>query len=97
MLGAGAARGLTHIGVLEVLEEHGVRIDYIAGCSMGAVIGCMFASGTPAKEIHSFVSDTLSKGSWKLFDITLPHIGLIKSNSIDTLSQSLQATATWRK
>ena len=88
-LGAGAARGLTHIGVLEVLEEHGVHIDFVAGCSMGAVIGCMFASGTPAREIHSVVSDSLGKGAWKLFDITLPRIGLIKGNNIDTLITKL--------
>ncbi len=88
-LGAGAARGLTHIGVLEVLEEHGVQIDFIAGCSMGAVIGCMFANGTSAKEIHSFVSDTFSNGYGKLIDVTLPKVGLIKGNNIDTIITTL--------
>ena len=88
-LGAGAARGLSHIGVLEVLEEHNVPIDFIAGCSMGAVIGCMFASGTSAKEIHSFVLDTFSNGYGKLIDITLPRMGLIKGNNIDTIITTL--------
>ncbi len=88
-LGAGAARGLTHIGVLEVLEEHGVPIDFIAGCSMGAVIGCMFASGISSEEIHTIVSDTFSNGYGKLIDVTLPRIGLIKGNNIDTIITAL--------
>ena len=37
-LGGGAARGLAHIGVLQVFKEHGLPVDCVAGCSMGAVI-----------------------------------------------------------
>ena len=44
-LGAGAARGYAHIGVLEVLEEAGIPIDYVSGSSMGAVIGREYACG----------------------------------------------------
>ena len=68
-LGAGAARGLAHIGVLEVLKEHDVPIDLIAGCSMGAVIACMYATGTSPREIHSFISKTFSNGYGKLIDV----------------------------
>lgn len=42
-LGGGAARGLVHIGVLEALEKHGLPIDMIAGTSMGAIIGAIYA------------------------------------------------------
>jgi NTE family protein len=42
-LGGGAARGLSHIGVLEAFEQHGIPIDCIAGTSMGAIIGAMYA------------------------------------------------------
>ena len=38
-LGGGGARGLAHIGVIEVLLELGYKIDYISGCSMGALVG----------------------------------------------------------
>ena len=38
-LGSGAARGFAHLGVLQALEEKGIRIDYISGCSIGALIG----------------------------------------------------------
>ena len=45
VLSGGAARGLTHIGVLKALEEQGVVIDAIAGTSMGAVVGGLYAAG----------------------------------------------------
>ncbi|GMM67018.1 hypothetical protein MTsDn1_03120 [Alteromonas sp. MTD1] len=44
-LGAGAARGWTHIGIIEALEKLGVRIDVVAGCSIGAYVGAAYASG----------------------------------------------------
>jgi NTE family protein len=51
-LGGGAARGLAHIGVLEVLEEAEVPIHRIVGCSAGSVVGALFAAGVSAKQIH---------------------------------------------
>ena len=45
-LGAGAARGLAHIGVLQVLLEHGIEVDMVAGSSMGGIVGGLFATGT---------------------------------------------------
>jgi len=45
VLGSGGARGLAHIGAIEALEEHGYTITSIAGCSMGAIIAGMYASG----------------------------------------------------
>src|SRR5215469_5550983 len=47
----GFARGLAHIGVLKVLEENNIPIDYIAGTSVGAVIGAAYASGVSGKEL----------------------------------------------
>ena len=49
VLSGGAARGLAHIGVLKALEEQGIHIDAIAGTSMGAVIGGLYASGQRKK------------------------------------------------
>lgn len=51
-LGGGFARGLAHIGVLKVLEEEGIPIDYVAGTSVGAVIGAAYCSGVSAKEME---------------------------------------------
>lgn len=53
VLSGGGAVGLTHIGVLQALEESGVPVDYITGSSMGALIGAMYASGMSPWEIDS--------------------------------------------
>jgi NTE family protein len=50
-LGGGFARGLAHIGVLKVFEEEGIPVDFIAGTSVGSVIGASYASGVSAKEL----------------------------------------------
>lgn len=52
VLSGGAARGLAHIGVLKALEEQGVQVDAIAGTSMGAVIGSLYASGYSIAELE---------------------------------------------
>src|SRR6185312_16117497 len=51
-LGGGFARGLAHIGILKVLEEEQIPIDFIAGTSVGSVIGAGYASGISAKELE---------------------------------------------
>ncbi len=53
VLSGGGAKGFAHIGVLRVLEEAGVKVDYIAGTSMGAVVGGLYATGYNAKQIDS--------------------------------------------
>jgi NTE family protein len=53
VLSGGGAKGLAHIGVLKVIEESGVRIDYIGGTSMGAIVGGLYASGYTAKDLDS--------------------------------------------
>jgi predicted acylesterase/phospholipase RssA len=55
VLSGGGARGLAHIGVLEVLDSLGVRPDLIVGTSMGAVVGALYASGYRATEIDSLI------------------------------------------
>jgi NTE family protein len=53
VLSGGGAKGFAHIGVLKVIEAAGVKIDYIGGTSMGAVIGGLYASGYSATQIDS--------------------------------------------
>ena len=60
VLGGGGAKGAAHIGVLKVLEELQVPIDCVAGTSMGAVVGSMYASGMSADEIER----TLTSLDW---------------------------------
>ena len=54
-LGGGSARGLAHVGILQWLEEHRIPVDCIAGTSMGAIIGGLYATGMSAGEIASML------------------------------------------
>jgi NTE family protein len=58
VLGAGGARGLSHIPVLEALDELGVRPARIVGCSMGAIIGAAYAAGLSGAELREHVAQT---------------------------------------
>ena len=52
VLGSGGARGYAHIGVLEVLEQQGIRPDFIVGTSAGSIVGSIYASGKSAAELR---------------------------------------------
>ena len=54
VLSGGGAKGLAHIGVLKVIDELNIPVDYVAGTSMGSVIGGMYAMGYSAEEIEQF-------------------------------------------
>ncbi|MQP23866.1 patatin [Flavobacterium sp. LMO8] len=56
VLSGGGAKGLAHIGVLKVIDSLGIKIDYIAGTSMGAVVGGLYASGYNAEQLDSIFS-----------------------------------------
>jgi NTE family protein len=58
VLTGGGAKGFAHVGVLKVLEKAGVKIDYIGGTSMGAVVGGLYATGYNATQIDSIFHDT---------------------------------------
>lgn len=53
VLSGGGARGLTHIGVLKVLERERIPVDFIAGTSMGAIVGGLYASGMSAEQLEA--------------------------------------------
>ncbi len=53
VLSGGGAKGFAHIGVLKVIDSLGVRVDYVAGTSMGAIIGSLYASGYSGKQLDS--------------------------------------------
>lgn len=56
VLSGGGAKGVTHIGVLKALEENGIPIDYIAGTSMGAIIGGLYASGYSPDSMMNIIN-----------------------------------------
>jgi len=53
VLSGGGAKGMAHIGALQVIEDAGIRIDYIGGTSMGAIVGALYASGYSANQLDS--------------------------------------------
>lgn len=57
-LGSGGARGLAHIGVIKVLEENNIPINFIAGSSIGSLIGGLYAAGLTIKEIEKIALET---------------------------------------
>lgn len=79
-LGGGSVRGLAHIGVLKELEKAGIKPDYIAGTSIGAAIGTIYAAG-----ISPYVLEDLIYGTqWKeLLDFTIPKKGLLEGRRIE--------------
>jgi len=89
-LGGGAARGLFHIGVLSVLEEYGITPDIIAGTSMGAIIGAMYASGLKTSDLKQIAYSIDWRQATRLADIVaLPKSGLIQGKRIVTLLKSI--------
>ena len=56
VLSGGGAKGMTHIGIIRALEEHGIPIDYITGTSMGAIVGSMYAMGYTPDEMEELIS-----------------------------------------
>ncbi|UAB81812.1 patatin-like phospholipase family protein [Marixanthomonas sp. SCSIO 43207] len=57
VLSGGGAKGLAHIGALKVIEESGIRVDYIGGTSMGAIVGALYASGYSANQLDSIFNE----------------------------------------
>lgn len=61
VLGGGAARGLAHIGVIKALEENNISFDYIAGTSVGSLIGAFYAAGFSAEKMENIAKTVKTK------------------------------------
>lgn len=86
-LGGGAARGFAHIGVIKMLESHGIVPDYVVGTSAGAVVGSLYAAGYDAFAMQK-IAQQLDE---KIFaDWTLGGRGLLKGEALqDFINQHL--------
>src|SRR5690554_758615 len=80
-LGSGGARGYAHIGAIEVLQERGYNIIAISGCSMGALIGGMYAAGR-MKEYKDWVTGLGQFDVLKLLDVTFTSVGAIRGEKV---------------
>lgn len=74
-LSAGGASGLAHIGVLQVLEENDIEVHAIAGSSMGAYIGALWAAGNSGMELEKLAAEIQDRRTlWKLADPLFPPV-----------------------
>lgn len=85
-LGAGGARGLAHIGVLKVLQEEKIPIDFLAGSSMGSFIAVCYANGLDLSLMEG-LSVHLRRKSW--LDFRLPGLGFISGEKVRGLLELL--------
>lgn len=81
VLGSGGARGLAHIGVIEELEKNGYTIAAISGCSIGAVIGGVYATGK-LPDFKKWICNLDKYGVFNLMDFTLSKRGIIKGDKV---------------
>ena len=78
-LGGGAARGFAHIGVIQVLEEQGIKVDLVAGTSAGSLVAALYASGKNGRELAA-LAETMDEGS--ITDWAFPTRGLIRGEAL---------------
>ena len=88
-LGSGAARGLSYIGALEVLEENGIRPDYLAGTSIGALIGALYASGVPVQRMEQVACSLNWLRLARLLDPIIPTSGLLDGKKVASFIDEL--------
>ncbi|MDE2614176.1 MAG: patatin-like phospholipase family protein [Burkholderiales bacterium] len=78
-LGGGAARGFAHIGVIQVLEEAGIRPDLVVGTSAGSLVAALYASGKGGQELAA-IALTMDEGA--LTDWSFPGRGVIRGEAL---------------
>jgi len=81
-LGSGGAKGLAHIGVLKVLKRNNIPIDYIAGSSVGAMLGAFYAANEDIEELEKVILSFNRKKSLSLLDFTMQG-GFLKGNKTE--------------
>ncbi len=82
-LGSGASIGFAHIGILKVIEREKIPIDMLAGTSMGALVGALWAAGKDIATIEKIIYEFRRKiKTIGLMDLTFPKIGLLKGGRV---------------
>src|SRR5690554_247726 len=87
-LGSGGARGYAHIGAIEVLAERGYTITAISGCSMGALVGGMYAAGK-MQDYKDWVTGLGQFDVLKLLDLTFNSIGAIRGDKVFSIVREI--------
>jgi NTE family protein len=84
VLGSGSARGWAHIGVIEALEEEKIPIDCIAGASIGAFVGAIYATGN-LESLKEFALQLTWKMVLSYFDVVFPRSGFLDGKKVHDL------------
>ena len=85
-LGAGSAKGLAHLGVLKLFKEEEIKIDYLAGTSIGSIIGGFYAAGADIDKLEKLAAYL----DWDQFtDITVSRMGLIAGKRLQEFFELL--------
>lgn len=87
VLGGGGARGLAHIGVMDVLTREGIYVDRIAGTSMGALLGALFAGGLDPDSVDALCYELLVRND-PMSDYIIPRKSLLRGRRLDHTIQS---------
>lgn len=85
-LGGGSAHGVAHLGILQVFIENKIPIDFICGCSAGAVAGAMYATGS---DMYLAGKLCASVDMSAFIDVTIPHYGFVKGQKAEELLNML--------
>ena len=80
VLGAGAAKGFAHVGVLKVLEANHVPVHMVVGTSVGSLVGSLYAYGYPAYDLQK-IAMGLEKE--EIVDLTVPDNGFVKGEKLE--------------
>ncbi len=88
-LSGGAARGLAHIGVLAILEKEGIHIDMIAGTSMGALVGAVYAQRRKAAALKEQAIYWGARRLSLFSELTLSRAGLIRGRKIEKMLKEI--------
>jgi NTE family protein len=97
VLSGGGAKGLAHIGVLKALEKNHIPIDYIAGTSIGALVGGMYASGMTPDQIEAYVgSDEFQDAANGIIDENYVYYFKKKDENASLLTVKFSHDSVWQ-
>lgn len=95
-LGTGAARGMAHVGVIKALVGAGIPIDFLAGSSMGALVGACFASGLDLETIERLACEVDLKQTRRYFDLTFSRHGIVHGRKIEEILRTILGDITFK-
>lgn len=89
-LSGGASRGIAHIGVIQALKDNGIRIDFLSGTSIGAMVAALYAFGIPIEDIHRRAREM----SWlRISSVKISKTALLSNRAIGEITQDFLGDA----